>query len=255
MSKLNTALLRAAVVAGLALAATTQAQAACTFGGSGEPSLQSTVNTMLSGGAPNVATECVTDGNDAGWRTVGSTGSIAVQVELAGNAGSNEFGIYDLSTGETRRIFEGNDGAGAGAPTVLAPLGSGQWRVRFREDGERTWTALNLSTSAFGFYLHSTAQGANFYSDTDRNADHADHLYAYQGNNLSTFAGGDYVGEIFGLDDYILAWDDLLAPGGDRDFQDFVAVVRDITPVPLPTAAWLLVSGLIGLTGVARRRA
>lgn len=251
MSKLNAALLRVTAVAGLGLAAT-QAHAVCTFGGSGEPSLQASLNTLLSGDAPDVVNDCLADGNDTAWRTVGSTGTIAIHVELAGNARSNEFGLYDLNTGMTRRIFEGTDGAGAGATIVLAQLASGQWRVRFQEDGESGWTSLNLTTSAFGFYLRSTVQGTNFYSDTYRNADGADHLYAYRGNQ-SEFATGDYAGEIFGVNDYILAWDDLYVPGGDRDFQDFVAVVRDITPVPLPTAVWLLASGLIGLAGVARR--
>ena len=61
-------------------------------------------------------------------------------------------------------------------------------------------------------------------------------------------------GELFTPQDFILAWEDLFG-GGDRDYQDFVVVVQDIRPVPLPPAVWLLASSLIGLAGVARRRA
>ena len=243
---------RAAVVLALGVVAN-QAQADCTFGGSGEPSLQGSLDSLLSGNAPDVVTACVADGADEAWQTVGSTGLIVINVELAGNARSNEFGVYDINTGQTSRIFEGTDAAGASATLILAQRPNGEWRVRYREDGESNWTPLDLTTSAFGFYLRSTVQGVNFYSDTARNSDGADHMYAYQGNGAE-FAQGAFEGDVFGLQDYIIAWDDLLAPGADRDFQDFVAVLRDITPVPLPTAAWLLASGLIGLAGVARRR-
>jgi hypothetical protein len=76
-------------------------------------------------------------------------------------------------------------------------------------------------------------------------------MYAYQGTGT-----GDLNGDVFDTNAFILAWEDL-AGGGDRDYQDFVAVVQDMkpSPVPLPTAIWLLASGLVGLTGVARRRA
>lgn len=45
-----------------------------------------------------------------------------------------------------------------------------------------------------------------------------------------------------------IAWIEKLATGAGLD----VSIVT--TPVPVPAAAWLLASGLLGLTGVARRR-
>lgn len=94
-------------------------------------------------------------------------------------------------------------------------------------------------------------------------------LAASQANALCTFGGSgepslqgscnSMLGEntlsreIFSPQDYILAWEDL-AGGGDRDYQDFVAVVQDIAPVPLPTPVLLLISGLVGLAGVSRPR-
>ena len=244
MSGFNSRLLRAAVLAGLALGAS-QSYAACTFGGgSGEPTLQSTLDTLLGADTVNAQTACMADGADGAWSTVGQVGTIDIKVELAGNAASNTFGIYDLVTGNQIRIFEGDDGANTLGLVRVSQV-NGAWSARVLDThdsgGEGTgWSgAFALSSSAFGFFLGTT--NGTFFSQTSRNADAADHMYAY--GPLS----GNFPGE------YLLAWEDLV--NADRDYQDFVATVQDITPVPLPTAVWLLGSGLIGLAGVARRRA
>jgi hypothetical protein len=237
-------LLRPALFAGLALAAA-QSHAACTFGsGSGEPSLQGTFNTLLGVDTANVQTACIADGADAAWSTTGQVGTIDIQVELSANAASNTFGIYDLVSGSHIQVFEGDDGANTLGVIRISQTG-GVWSARVLDThdsgGEGTgWgSSFALSSSAFGFYLGTT--NGTFYSDTTRNTDGVDHMYSYGP------LGGNFPGE------YVLAWEDLLN-GQDRDYQDFVATVQDITPVPLPTAIWLLGSGLIGLTGVARRR-
>jgi len=49
-----------------------------------------------------------------------------------------------------------------------------------------------------------------------------------------------------------LAWEDL--PGaGDRGFNDIVVEVS-LAPIPIPAAAWLFGSGLLGMVGIARRK-
>jgi hypothetical protein len=257
MSGSGNLMVRAAIAAGLALGAS-QAYAVCTFGGSGESSLQSSFNTLLGSGALDAANSCVDDGSDVAWTTVGTTASTTILIELAGNASSNTFGIYDLNDPSRRlSVFEGNDAASAFASLRLAQLANGSWRVSVREqnnpDDPSGWTAMTIATSAFGFYLGTATQGT-FFSNTALNTDGLDHLYSYAGTNTE-FLSGPLAGEVFASQDYILAWEDLRAPGGDRDYQDFVAIVQDVTPVPLPTAIWLLASGLIGLAGVARRRA
>ncbi|GFE84253.1 hypothetical protein GCM10011487_62530 [Steroidobacter agaridevorans] len=244
-------ILQLSALAALGLAAA-QANALCSFGGSGEPSLQGSFDSMLGANTLSATTSCLDDGDDAAWTTVGSIGQIDIVLELAGNASTNVFGVYDLNNPNARlSIFDGADAAGDQAVLRLRQTVNG-WRVSVQEVGSGGWTHQLISTSAFGFYLSVQDQGT-FYSQSARNADGVDHLYAYQGTG-TPFLSGTLEGEFFSREDYILAWEDLLS-GGDRDYQDFVAVVQDITPVPLPTPVLLLISGLVGLAGVSRRTA
>jgi hypothetical protein len=221
-----------------------QAEAAiCTFGGSAEPSLQSQVNLVMGGPSINVQTDCIADGTDALWQTENQTGMVQIRVELAGNAGSNTFGLYDPFTNILTPLFEGSDSAGARG-YIQVYQESGQWYLEsFDTTGTDAYqlSLQTLSTSAFGFYLGTLSNGT-FFSETGENSDGLDHMYAY----------GPVIGKPF---DYILAWEDLIT-GQDRDYQDFVATLVDITPitVPLPPAVWLLASGLLGLGTVSRRR-
>ena len=243
--------LRCALLTALGLAAS-QANALCTFGGSGESSLQGSFNSMLGANTLSATNACLDDGSDAAWTTVGSIGQIDIVLELAGNASTNTFGVYDLNDPNRRlTVFDGADGVGDQAILRLRQT-TGGWRVSVQEIGSGGWTHQFISTSAFGFYLSVQGEGT-FYSQTGRNADGVDHLYAYQGTG-TPFLSGALAGEVFSANDYILAWEDLLG-GGDRDYQDFVAVVQDISPVPLPPAVLLLISGLVGLAGVSRRTA
>jgi uncharacterized protein DUF4114 len=229
-----------------------QANALCTFGGSGEATLQGSFDSLLGGNALHASSDCVADGADAAWSTVGSIGQLDIMLELAGNAATNLFGVYDLNDPTQRlAIFDGADAAGDQAILRLRETVNG-WRVSVLGAGASSWTHQVISTSAFGFFLSAQGQGT-FFSQTARNADGVDHLYAYQGTS-TPFISGPLSGEVFTPHDYILAWEDL-AGGGDRDYQDFVAVVQDIAPVPLPTPVLLLISGLVGLAGVSRRNA
>ncbi|HEY4366965.1 MAG TPA: DUF4114 domain-containing protein [Steroidobacteraceae bacterium] len=248
---MRVAVLQAAGIAGLALCGG-QVYAACTFGGSGEPSLQGALDGLVGPGVVNVQTGCVSDGNDAAWSTLGSVGEVDIAIQLSDNASSDSFGIYDLNDPSRRlTVFGAGDGVNSVATVKLSAAVGGGWNVRVRGDSSPAWSApMTVATSAFGFYL-STASNGTFFSNTGLNADGVDHMYAYQGTGT-----GDLNGDVFDTNAFILAWEDL-AGGGDRDYQDFVAVVQDMkpSPVPLPTAIWLLASGLISLTGVARRRA
>ena len=243
--------LQTIALATLALAGA-QAHAVCTFGSSNEPSLQSSFDSLLGAGTLNATSACIEEGDDAAWSTIDSIGEIDIVLELAGKARTNSFGVYDLNDPNARlTIFDGNDSVGDQAVLRLSQTVDG-WRVSVQEVGSRGWTHQVISTGAFGFYL-STRSHETFFSESSRNTDGVDHLYAYRGTD-TPFLSGPLSGEVFTLRDYLLAWEDL-AGGGDRDYQDFVAVVQDIAPVPLPTPVIMLISGLIGLAGVSRRTA
>jgi len=80
----------------------------------------------------------------------------------------------------------------------------------------------------------------------DQNSDLLDHMVTWliSGNE-------DRANNVVG--NYVLAWEDLPG-GGDRDFNDLV-VEASVAPVPIPAAVWLFGSGLLGLIGIARRKA
>ncbi len=83
-----------------------------------------------------------------------------------------------------------------------------------------------------------------WYSDTSLNSDGAHHIYSYNYNGDSILPAGTYIG-----------FEDLIN-GGDWDYNDatFLLTNTSVTSVPVPAAAWLFGSGLLGLAGIARRR-
>ena len=117
-----------------------------------------------------------------------------------------------------------------------------------------TWPipALISQGNSFGYYLGDAA-GPVFYSDTSLNGDTSDHMLAYQGTGdtiqLPNIAPGTWT-----ANEYALAWEDVLFPGADGDYNDMVLMVESVEPVPVPAAVWLFGSGLIGLVGIARRK-
>jgi hypothetical protein len=252
--------------AGLALLAVAafgsqRAEAICTFGApfGGEPSLQAALNGLLAP-APNTTTDCLADGTDAHWTSVSPT-SATILLEIAGFANQNRFGIYDAANPDNRvQIFNGASGPGTTALLSFTSVAGGT-QVTITV-GTRSWSSTTpFVGDAFGFYLRTPdpdAQtlGQTFFSDSSLNGG-LDRMYAYRGNGGQFISGpvandGNPANDIFGATDALLAYEDLVH--GDRDFQDFVVLVRGVTPVPLPTAAWLLASGLLTLGAAARRR-
>ena len=236
-----------------------------TFGSDpGVPALQGVLDgitklPVLGSSSVNVKTDAILDHVDTQWMIDGSGGSVeTLIVEMASFAGTNTFGIYDITApGTTVEIFSG--GNIAGDQHLVSILATGEVRLDFSNTG--TFFAGNN----FGFYLDSTPTvatgGGYWYSDTAINADGMDHLYAYQGNDIDTIEIPPFDAGKFSNNEYVLAWEDLeatwdhtvtgddLAGGSkgtsDRDYTDFVVIVESITPVPLPGAILL---GMLGLS-------
>jgi hypothetical protein len=221
------------------------AWADCVFGipFGGEPTLQTALNGLLSP-APNTATACLPDAQDAHWVSVSPT-SATILLEIAGFASQNQFGLYDGADASRRvRIFDGLSGPGTTAALTFAQE-TGGVRVTVTI-GSSSWSSSSVFTGgAFGFYLR-TPESNVFFSDSALNGG-LDRMYAYRGNGAAFTTGSD----VFGANDAILAYEDLVH--GDNDYQDFVVLVRGVQAVPLPAAAWLFGSALLAF-GVALRR-
>jgi Domain of unknown function (DUF4114) len=229
--------------------------AACTFGVSGEPSLQTNFNGLFgAANAPNAVTDCLADGTGANrdgvWTTQGST-SATILLEIAGFANLNTFGIYDPSNPTNQlQVFAGAEGPGSNA-TLSFTVGPGGVTVAVTTGGVVNATMTPFLSAAFGFYL-TTPQGNTFFSQSNLNTGGVDRMYAYRGDGVPFIAGpGPVVGTIFGANDAILAYEDLLV--SDNDFQDFVVLVRGVAPIPLPAAGLLLLSALGGFAAFRRR--
>jgi hypothetical protein len=245
------------VAAGVMMSSSASA-ATCTFGPgtAGENSLQTVMNGLLGSGALVAAGDCVAEGSDAVWQTVG-VGAATLIVEIAGYANQNTFGIYDLAnTGNTLQVY-----AGANDPfdrrTITFTQDGGDYDVTIARPNGNVVQSGTFSSTLFGFYLGTPQySGETYFSNTTLNPDSVDHLYAYQGNG-ATFLNNSSVpnylrGDSFSEQMYLLAWEDLYG-GGDGDYQDMVLLTDFIVPVPLPPALLLLGSALAGL-GLLRSR-
>ncbi|AWN14318.1 hypothetical protein SALB1_0111 [Salinisphaera sp. LB1] len=99
----------------------------------------------------------------------------------------------------------------------------------------------NLHTADFGgdvFGYFLTIGGNTYYSDTTLNSG-ADRMVGYQGSSGTKGL----------MNEYLFGWED----GTDRDYQDYVATVESIRPVPEPSSIAMFGVGLLMIGFAARR--
>jgi hypothetical protein len=169
-------------------------------------------------------------------------------IELAAFADGNVFGVYDSADHTTKvEIFAG--AAAAGSMALLAITGSGDVFVNGLDSG------VDFAGDFFGYYLDSSvfATGGTWHSDTSKNSDGYDHMYAYVGEGDTVTIDPWDEGE-WTTNEYVLAFEDLDASApADWDYTDFVVMVESVRPIPVPGAVLL---GILGLSaaGIKLRR-
>ncbi|HYW92528.1 MAG TPA: PEP-CTERM sorting domain-containing protein [Gammaproteobacteria bacterium] len=254
-------LLAAAFLFGIASATSAMATPINTSGSNGEETLQQVFDNTstqtpagiyYSGPQINVQTDQYQP--DSYWRQNASGGShTQIVIRIAGDAQSTSFGIFnEANPSQMFPLYSGANTAGdkltfgfdANASNVITGVYKSGAAVPGGYDSA-AWSGAGI----FGFYLTDSHTGNTFYSDPSMNGGN-DQMVAYKGNGTTYLDLPSSLPGVFGLNDFLFAWEDTpLTSGSDGDYNDFVVYAESLTSVPEPSALGIFGLGLL-LVGV-----
>ncbi len=169
-----------------------------------------------------------TDQLDAqAWTSTASgNATFTLVIELAGNAASNNIGVYNAGAASPTlyQVFPGAATAGWFATCHFTSTG-GLTVLLFDDNavfqGSTAFTGVDRTN--FGFYLQGP--GGTFYSQDYRNAGGNAQMLTYAGNGIN-------------LGEYYECFEDLPYSSGDADFQDAILDLQSVNPTPTHTQTW-----------------
>jgi len=164
------------------------------------------------------------------WQsTVSNNSTFTLQVEFAGNAGTNTYGLYNASLASPP-LYQMFPGAATNGWFAVASFRTAPTRVvvnLFDATAalQGSSTFLGADRTNFGFYLQQNP-GLVFYSQDARNPGGLAQMLTYAGTGINTGS-------------WWLCMEDLTASqGSDYDFVDAVLFCESIVPTPVNKTTW-----------------
>ena len=164
------------------------------------------------------------------WQsTVSNNSTFTIQIEIAGNAAANTFGIYNASN-PAPPLYQVFPGAATNGWFAVASFRTAPIRVvvnLFDANAaiQGTTTYLGADRNDFGFYEQGPA--GTFYSQDARNPGNWPQVLTYAGTGINS-------------GNWWLCFEDVSINGGnsDGDFDDAVLFCESVNPTPVSKTSW-----------------
>ena len=164
--------------------------------------------------------------------TVSNNSTFTLQVEFAGNAGTNEYGIYNASGPVNPALYMCFPGAATNGWFAIASFRTAPTRVIINIfDASASATPFSAvypgaDRNDFGFYLKQNPNGLTFYTQDARNPGSLAQALTFKGTGINTGS-------------WWLCFEDLtVSQGADYDFDDAVLFLESVNPTPVSSTSW-----------------